>query len=174
MYEINGNLSEIEHYINLQSTIIKTINEFTQLFGADLMSKYPFYVDNCSNQLNSNCGHTPIITPVFKQFLIIKLGVDNFSDTPKIIFQLAHELTHFVFYCMKGIDKKIADDQEEKICTAMSLIMLKIFCDHNIFNRYCDYVKTLEYVGYREGYDLASSLEFNKIRLSELILNFLT
>lgn len=172
MYEINGNLSKIEHYLNFQVTITNVIFEFTQLFGGDLMSKYPFYVDNCSNQLNSNCGHTPIITPVFKQFLIVKLGVDNFSDTPKIIFQFAHELTHFVFYCIKGIDKEIADHQEEKICTAMSLIMLKTFCDYNTFNIYCDYVKALEYVGYKDGYDLASSLGFDKIRLSEMIQSF--
>ena len=167
MFEINGNLAEIEKYKVFKLTLNHVYSRFYNAFGSELMSKQKFYVDNCT----ANCGHTPIITKVLKEFLIIKLGIDDFGNVAQTIFQFSHELTHFVFFCIKGLDKKHADDEEEKACTAMSLIMLKTFCDEETFSSYCEYVKKREYVGYREGYDLALSMEFSEEKIVKYILN---
>ncbi|MFA5474436.1 MAG: hypothetical protein WC225_02760 [Acholeplasmataceae bacterium] len=170
MYEINGNLSELKYYRVFQFTVSNVVGKFIDIFGSDLLNKQKFYVDNCYDNGTANCGYTPIITPILKEYLIIKLGIDDFRNVKKIIFQFAHELTHYVFFCLKGIDKKIADDNEENICTAMSLIMMKILCDESAFLEYCVHVKSLKEKKYRDGYYLAEQLEFSKEKIVNLIL----
>jgi hypothetical protein len=146
------------------------MGEFHQMFGHEIMTKYPLYIDNCNNMENSNCGYTPIITPVLKQILIIKLGIADFGDFVKIVYQLSHELCHYVFYSIDGITKDKANEVEECICSAMSLIMLKKFCDSSTFELYCNHVKELTIPHYRNGYFLAEELEFNKEKLVDKIL----
>ena len=170
MYEINGNLSELKKYPVFQMSIGLVVKRFYDLFGEDLMNKQKFYVDNCFDNGTANCGYTPIITKVLKEFLVIKLGIDDFGNIAKTIYQFAHELTHFVFFCIKGLDKEFADDAEETICTAMSLIMLKTFCDDETFNSYCRHVRSLKYTGYKDGYDLALSLDFNEEKIAKYII----
>ncbi|QLY40181.1 hypothetical protein HF295_04610 [Hujiaoplasma nucleasis] len=159
-YEVNGNLSNIGKYNVFSNTIAIVMKEFNQIFGSKIMNKYPLLIDNCNNVEKANCGHTPIITPVLKQILIIKLGIDDFGNEAKIIFQLAHELCHYVFYSIEGITKTMAGEEEEKLCTAMSLIVLKKLCENSIFERYCTHVKDLQVAYYRNGYFLAEELEF--------------
>lgn len=169
-YEINGNLSKIEKYNVFSHTIANVMIEFNQMFGSEIMNKYPLLIDNCNNVEKANCGHTPIITPVLKQILIIKLGIDDFGNEAKIIFQLAHELCHYVFYSIEGINKRMADEEEEKLCTAMSLMLLKKLCDNGIFERYCTHVKDLQVTYYRNGYFLAEKLEFEIDNIVDKIL----
>ena len=102
MYEINGNLSELKYYRVFQFTVSNVVGKFIDIFGSDLLNKQKFYVDNCYDNGTANCGYTPIITPILKEYLIIKLGIDDFRNVKKIIFQFAHELTHYVFFCLKG------------------------------------------------------------------------
>lgn len=170
MYEINGNLTDIEKYNVFSHAIAIVMGEFNQMFGHKIMTKYPLYIDNCNNVEKANCGYTPIITPVLKQILIIKLGIDNFGDFAKIIYQLSHELCHYVFYSIKGITRPMADEREERICSAMSLIMLKAMCDNSTFEGYCNHVKELPIFHYRDGYFLAEELEFKKENIVERII----
>ena len=140
------------------------------MFGIDLMSKYPLYIDNCNNLENSNCGYTPIITPVLKQILVIKLGIDDFGNFAKIVYQLSHELCHYIFYSIEGIGRDKASEVEEITCSAMSLIMLKKLCDNPTFEGYCNHVKSLLVPCYRDGYYLAEELEFKQENIVSKIL----
>lgn len=169
MYEINGNLTEVEKYRVFSYAVATVMGEFNQIFGQEIMTKYPLYVDNCNNIENSNCGYTPIITPVLKQILIIKLGINDFGNIAMIIYQLAHELCHYVFYSIHGITRAKANEEEEIICTAMSLIILKKLCEVSVFESYCKHVKALTVPYYRNGYYLAEELEFKTEGIVEKI-----
>lgn len=55
-------------------------------------------------------GYTPITIPVLSRLVIIKLGIDNFLDVEKIIYQFSHELCHFIYYCLYGL-REIAENK---------------------------------------------------------------
>lgn len=165
MLQINGNLDKIENYENFQNQIIKVYGKFYQLFGGEVMTKIPLYIDNAT----AGSGYTPIITPIFRKYLCIKLGLPNFWDTERIIFQFAHELCHYVFYSLQGIDKPLSDTREEMICSAMSLCILKDFYDN--IQRHIDYVNALEDVRYRTGGILAERLNYNSMKLANMIMS---
>lgn len=166
-WEINGNL-EGENLRVFNQTIISVYNLFMEVFGKHIMVKLPLYVDNAT----SGSGYTPITIPVLRKFVIIKLGIENFIDDERIIYQFSHELCHFIYYCLYGIDKKLADENEEAICTAMSLCCLKYF-GKNI-DGWNKHVKSLEREGYRNGFVVAQSADFDVFKLSEIILDSLT
>lgn len=163
--QINGNLDVIPNFQNFQNLVLQVYFKFVNLFGINVMTKIPLFVDNAT----AGSGYTPIITPIFKQYLCIKLNINNFLDNQMIIYQLAHELCHYVFYSIKGIDKTFADDREETICSAMSLCILKGFYDD--IQRHIDHVKGLENFAYRDGAALAESVNYdsNKLRLIIII-----
>lgn len=110
VFEINGNLGNIINYQNFENIICKVRNRFIELFGEEIMSRIPVYVDNATDIMS---GHTPIITPILGKYLCIKLNIGNFLDSQRIVFQYAHELCHYVFYSIKGLDKPFADEYEE-------------------------------------------------------------
>ena len=122
MWEINVNLQYIESYANFKNTVIRVHDCFVDLFGIDVMNRLPLYIDNAT----AGSGYTPVITPVLSSYLIIKLGVENFSDSAWIMFELAHEMCHYVYYCLYGIDSQ-STPYEESICTALSLCFLHEF-----------------------------------------------
>lgn len=163
--QINSNLDEIENYGIFQSQIIKVFIKFYQLFGGDLMTKIPIYVDNAT----SGSGHTPIITPIFGKYLCIKLGISDFIYTEQIVYQFSHELCHYVFYSLKGLNKPFADTREEMICSAMSLCILKDF--YSNIQRHVEYVSRLENIGYRNGGILAKRLNYSSRKLADMILS---
>ena len=165
-WEINGNL-EGENLFVFNYTIASVYNLFMEVFGKDLMIKFPLFVDNAT----SGSGYTPITIPVLRKFVIIKLRIENFVDVERIIYQFSHELCHFIYYCLYGIDKKLADEKEEAICSAMSLCCLKYF-GKNI-DGWNNHVKSLEREGYRNGYFEALSVDFDVLKLShKIIVNF--
>lgn len=170
MYEINGNLVNIEKYNVFNHMIAMVMSDFHQMFGLEIMSRYPLYIDNCNNEGKSNCGYTPIITPILKQLLIIKLGIDDFGNAARIVYQLSHELCHYVFYSINGIAREKIDDEEESVCSAMALIMLKKYFDNVTFESYCNHVKELSSVPYRNGFFLAEILEFKTELIVKKIL----
>ena len=164
-FEINGNLCNILNYDNFQVTICKVRDRFVNLFGEEIMSRVPLLVDNATQM----SGNTPITTPVLGKFLCIKLGIINFLWTEKIIFQFSHELCHYIFYSLQGLNKPFADEKEESICTAMSLCILKDFYED--IQIHIDYVKGLEYAGYRNGAAIAEKVNYNSSLLSSIILS---
>ena len=128
------------------------------------MTRIPLLVDNATEM----SGYTPIITPVLGQYLCIKLGIKNFLNTENIVFQFAHELCHYVFYSLQGLDKSFADNLEESMCTAMSLCILKDF--YSNIQSHIDYVKGLENLGYKNGVAIAESVNYESSELSLIIL----
>lgn len=173
VFEINGNLGYLLNYKNFENTICRVRNRFIELFGEEMMTKIPLYVDNATDVMS---GHTPIITPIFGKYLCIKLNIDNFLKSEQIIFQFAHELCHYVFFAIKGLDKSFAAEDEESVCTAMSLCLLKDFgvdieqCN-GVVESWVEYVSRLENTGYRDGAQIAKSINYNLENLRYLILS---
>lgn len=165
VFEINGNLGNILNYQNFENVICEVRNRFIELFGEEIMSQIPLLVDNAT----AMSGYTPIITPILGRYLCIKLNIENFLDTQRIIYQFAHELCHYVFYSIKGLDKPFSDEYEESICTAMSLCVLKDFCVD--IESWVEYVSKLENNGYRNGAQVAQTFNFNSKNLRDLILS---
>lgn len=166
--EINGNLYEIDGINEFETSIVKVFQLFIEHFGLDIMNQIDLYIDNAIN--DSMSGYTPIITPVFKKFLIIKLGIENFKLFDKIVYQFSHELCHYLFYCIYGLNKQPADLQEESICSAMSLCVIK-----NLYPQVTDFykelVKNLDNKGYQHGYIIANKLNYDIKELKEIIFN---
>ena len=163
-WEINGNL-EGENLFVFNNTITSVYNLFMELFGNDLMKKLPLFIDNAT----SGSGYTPITIPVLSRLVIIKLRIDNFVNDEKIIFQFSHELCHFIYFCLYGIDKELADEKEEAICTAMSLCCLKYFCKN--IDKWTNHVQSLKREGYRNGFEEAQAVDFDAFRLSKIIID---
>lgn len=170
-WEINGNLSEEEYglvnYGNFHIGIISVIELFLKTFGINQMQKIDLYIDNATN----NSGYTPIITPVLNKYLIIKLGISEKSDLAMIVYQFAHELTHFIFYTYYGLDKPRATEMEETVCTATSLIAIKNICPDD-FDRYCQHVSILVNESYRNGLNLALEVNFDLGLIKKKIESF--
>lgn len=170
-WEINGNLSNpktgIANYQIFSQIISDVKNYFDMIFGIEQMNKILFYVDNAT----ANSGHTPIVTPVLGKLAIIKLGIAPGDWEPKIAFQFAHELTHVVFYTYLGMDKPKANDEEEMICTAASLIIIKqMYPEQYVY--FENDVKANSYVGYRNGVAFAEKISYDMKQIRSAIENF--
>lgn len=165
-FQINGNLiqeSELD-YDKFCDVVCNVRNLYIKEFGEDLMNSIDLLIDNSTR----GSGYTPNITPILCKYLIIKLNIKKEDTESNIIFQIAHELMHYVFYAIKGINKEMADEREESICTAASLIAIKEFYQQE-FPLYYNHVKNLENKAYRKGAQIAESVEFNFQKLKELI-----
>lgn len=169
MYEINGNLIHINGYDNFKQIIGLITSEFAILFSDLNYDKIPLYIDNCYDCGKSNTGHVPIITPVLNKILIIKLGVEDFLNSSKIIFQFSHEYVHYIFYSLLGLDKKIADNREENICTAFSLAFIKKYFPYD-FEEYFHYVENLDNLAYSGGAKLGVECDFDLYMLKKITL----
>ena len=165
--EVNGNLSDIPNFNIFLTNISKVVFIFVQIFGKDIMEKIDLYIDNAIN--NTKSGYTPIITPVLRKYLIIKLNIEDFSKEQQIVYQFSHELCHYVFYVLKGINKEIANTVEENICSAMSLIMIKMLFSQDVFEYWLNYVKGLTDKNYKGGYDIAKEVKFDINKLKQKI-----
>ena len=165
--EINGNLAG-ENGLKNYDLFQKTVLEVYSYFGRRLLDRIPdapeLYIDNATE----NSGYTPVTTPVFEKYIIIKLCVSPDDPSSRIAFQFAHELMHYVFYAKYGIKKEKAGDREESICTAASLIYLHD-TDSSGFELQNNHVKTLENAGYRNGAFLAEQVGYDFNKLTELI-----
>lgn len=163
-FEVNGNLDEIENYKIFFSFIVNIMECFQTVFGQGVMSKMDIYVDNATEM----SGYTPITTKILGKYIHIKLGIDNFADAEKIVYQFSHELCHCVFYSLLGIGKKRADAQEENICTAMSLIVLKAFFPNSI-SGWEKHVSSLKNENYNKGVEVAKECDYNILKLKDRI-----
>ncbi len=165
--EINGNLdvpeSGLRNYKEFSSVIVQTINYYKKYIST-LGTKIDLYIDNATQ----DSGWTPVTTPVFRKFVIIKLGIRENDPQVKIAFQFAHELMHYAFYEKYGINKTFADVREESICTAASLIYIKDSFPME-FQSYVEYVKNLENEGYRKGAEVAEKVNYDFRQLVKMM-----
>ena len=165
-FEVNGNLPQ-ENYSTFLEDINKVYSIFSSHFGENIMKKIDLFVDNATG---NSTGYTPMAIPVLQKYIIIKLGLNNFEDSARTIYQFSHELCHYVFYSIKGIDKPLADAKEESICSAMSLIIVRELSPIS-FGRYFDYVSKLENESWRKGAEIAKSINFDIIKLVAIIFD---
>ena len=137
-FEVNGNLEDEKDFNLFLENVAKTMIIFTSCFGKNVMSKIDLYVDNGIK----STGYTPITTVILKKYIIIKLGIEDFSNVEQIVYQFAHELCHYVFFSLKGLNRTKAEIQEENICSAMSLILIKRLYPNSI-NKWITHVENL-------------------------------
>ena len=170
-WEINGNLDDEEsglaNYQIFQKAVCAIKFYYDKVFGTDLMNRIPFYVDNAT----ADSGYTPISTSVLGKLVIIKLGIKANDSEARVAYQFAHELTHIVFRAYFGMDKPRATEDEEAICTAASLIIIK--------ELYPDYFEIFEqsarshlYVGYQNGVSLAKEFSYDMTKVRSCIESF--
>lgn len=170
-WEINGNLDDklsgIANYQIFQEAVCATKFYYDRVFGIDFMNRIPFYVDNAT----ADSGYTPISTPVLGKLVIIKLGIKADDSEARVAYQFAHELTHVVFRAYFGIGKPRATEDEEAICTASSLIIIKkLYPEH--FEAFERSTMSHPYVGYQKGVPLAKELSYDMTKIRSLIESF--
>jgi len=162
-YEINGNLvgeSNLD-FAKFSFAVCKVMNLYIEQFGEELMNSIDLLIDNAIK----GSGYTPIITPVLGKYLIIKLDIENGFQESVMAHQFSHELMHYVFYAIQGLDKEKANAEEESICTAASLIVIKYLYPEDFDSNY-EYVKNIEEEEYRK---VAESVDFSFQKLKELV-----
>lgn len=170
-WEINGNLADkkdgIKNYNMFARAISITKCYFDTVFGVDCLNKVPFSVDNATD----DSGYTPINTVILDKVVVIKLGIKPDDDEAKVVYQFAHELTHVVFKAYFGINKPYAGEDEEMICTAAALTVVK-----NIYpNELYKFIKTAsasDNIGYQNGVPLADAISYDMEKIKDLILWF--
>lgn len=163
-FEISVNLRDCENIDTFKSVVKEVRDRFIQLFGADVLDRLPLFVDNCTK----DGGYTPTSYVVLDSFVLIKLKISDFTRREQITYQCAHEMTHFTYRCLIGLNKKTANVYEESICSAMSLCFLYGNCAN--FNSWCEHVKGLKHEGYRKGYEVAEKVNFSPYKLRDKIL----
>ena len=165
-FEINGNLSnESELNYTIFSNVVSLVRNFyIDQFGENLMNSIELYVDNATE----GSGPFPIITPIFRKYLIIKLGIRKNDSVAEMVFQSSHEFMHYIYFAIKGINKEKADVEEESICSAASLILVKMFYPLD-FPYYYELLKNYNNEGYRKGVHVAESVDYDFQKLKELV-----
>lgn len=164
IFEINSNLIVEQDYKNFEQKIYEVYDLFKNFFGAEIMEKYDLFIDNATK----NSGYAPVITRLLRKHLTIKLGVEDFSNKEEIVFEISHEMCHYVFYSLKSLEKEKADDEEENICTAMSLIILNMLYPDNI-NNWINHVENMKEEKYNKGAKIARECNFNITILKDKI-----
>lgn len=169
-WEINGNLNDseygIKNYATFEKCVVKIKEMYDDKFGKELLDKICFLVDNA--QEASGSGYTPITTPVLNKFCVIKLCIRNDDSEVKICFQFAHELMHLVFFSYYGISKPRAGIAEESICSAASLLAIKMLYPNSL-NEYIMYVAGLDNEGYKKGMEVAVECDYDFNNLFNLM-----
>lgn len=170
-WEINGNLYDEQYGLknikDFEEVIISVKNLYDQLFGEEVMNKHSMYIDNAT----ADSGYTPSITVILRRYLIIKLSISSNNRKSKIAYQFGHELTHFVFYSYFGLDKPLANFDEEMICSAASLIIVKKLFPNDL-NMFKSHVNSLSQDYYRKGVEYAESIDYDLENLKKSIINF--
>lgn len=160
MFEINGNLNDSEYglsnYQIFYVTIVKVWSYFKNYVGVDNMNSIKLFIDNAI----SGSGYTPITTPILGEYVSIKLCIGSQDGEDKIAYQFAHELMHFVYFVKYGMGKNRADEMEESICTAASLIVLRELYPMD-WEEYNSHVMNLENHHYRMGADVAFDIGYS-------------
>ncbi|MBQ9011822.1 MAG: hypothetical protein IJ093_04155 [Bacilli bacterium] len=165
MKEFSGRLREIDNYDVFKNTIIDINKLFRKVFGDEIIDKYDLFIDNAT----AGSGYTPVCVVVLQKYILIKLHIKDFSDKARIMYQYSHELTHYVFYALNGLDKKLGLEIEENIASAMSLVVLKYF-NSDEFESYNEYVKNLDDAKYQKGFDVACDVHYDIYKLRDMIL----
>ncbi len=167
-WEINPNLANKEHGLSNWNAFANTISSvkahFGYAYGASIMNKVPFYVDNGTE----NSGYAPIITPVLGKLAVIKLSVREDSRADSIAYQFSHELMHLVYMAHFGLNKPRANDQEESVCSAAALCVIHALYP-TLLDAYCQHVQKLTNTAYANGYAIAKKAQFSLKALLPLV-----
>lgn len=123
--QINQNLKDQKHGINNFETYVSIIEDvlrsFALLFGEEIMTKYPLYIDNGY----SHAGSLHTIKPIFNKFLHLKTGIADGKDKSEVLFQLTYNLTHYVFYSKFGLERPYLTEYRD-YCTGMAIVIVRM------------------------------------------------
>lgn len=103
--------------------------EFVNLFGEDVMTYQPVIIYNNPNKSN------PVTSPL-GNVTVITLSLDETLHWSQLIFQLSHEMMHYVYFSrspdadLSNCKEQFSTWNEEIICEAMSLYMLDYMADN--------------------------------------------
>ena len=151
-----GTFNEILEIVSLR---------FEEVFGHEVMSKIKLHIEN-----DISAEKPRIIPKVQKESIIIRLCLKNFNKRDQIAFQFSHELCHYVFYSLKGLEEYTGLNEKERareiMCTAMSLIIMKELFPRE-FDSWKQYVESLPEDYYRDGAEFAENINYdiNKLKL---------
>ena len=109
-----------------------------------------------------------ILLSTFNGHLFLPELLDSLYCQEEIVFEISHEMCHYVFYSLKSLEKEKADDEEENICTAMSLIILNMLYPDNI-NNWINHVENMKEEKYNKGAKIARECNFNITILKDKI-----
>ena len=129
------------------------------------MNKIPLLIDNATK----GSGYTPICTPVLNSYVCIKLGIKDGAYQSQVIYQFAHELTHFVFFSLCGLQKELAGTLEEAVCSAGSLVFVKMFFPQDL-ERFKASLSGSKHLGYQQGARLAEAIKYDPDVFKNLVL----
>jgi len=107
--------------------------EFVRIFGEKAMSHKPVTIYNLPG------SSSPMTIPLGKT-MRIRIAQNNTSYWAQMVYQLSHEMAHYAFFTYFPLvdqdnyadidEKKKSSWNEEIICEAMSLYMLRYMADH--------------------------------------------
>jgi len=108
----------------LESLFVFLHKEFSSIFDADVVNRIKCTIYNDKDSVS------PYIHYVSEKELKIRLHLSCTSYWCQVVFQLAHEMTHYVF-CQNYDYRKYYGSKwnEEIVCEAMSMYMLKQLAD---------------------------------------------
>ena len=166
-YEINSALNHEEGLSNFtifQTVISNVWKYYTDSLGSNLMDTHDLFIDN----VKAYCGPTPYTYNILNKIILIKLDIESNTPEYQIAYIFCHELMHFVYYCKYGMLRTPVIEEEERICSASSLIYIKHFYPDYFYETNV-HVKNLQNEYYAEGASLAEELSYNFLELIKLI-----
>ena len=108
---------------------------------------------------------------MLNKIVVIKLGIKPDDYGAKVAYQFAHELTHVVFKAYFGINKPYAGEDEEMICTASALTVVKNIYPNELY-RFIKTASSSDNIGYQNGVPLADAISYDMEKIKDLILWF--
>lgn len=153
-------IANFERYREVVTFVCET---FARIFGTEIMTKYPIYIDNATR--HGGAIHT--IKPLFNKVIIIKTGIsDGHAFAIDTAFQMAYNLTYYVFYSKFGMTQ-VPPREYTDYCIAMAITFVWASGDEIL----SDYERRA-IDKYPQGVELARNNDYDIVKLSELILDY--
>lgn len=153
----------ITNFDSYYKVVAMTCESFIMLFGTEIMTKYPIYIDNATR--HGGAQHT--IKPLFNKVITIKTGIsDGDAFAIDTAFQIAYNLTYYVFYSRFGMTK-VPPKEYTDYCIAMAITFVWMSGDDIL----SDYERRA-IDKYPKGVELARNNDYDIVKLSKLILEY--
>lgn len=157
---IDKTVKSTETDVIFNDVVRKVMAEFKGIFGTSLVEALNLLV-------GTRAGFPPSIRQVLGDYVAISVGVvDYFGNWEQVVYQLSHEMTHFMGFCTMGIQRPIASEEEEILCTAMALSLARKLCSEGYCEACCAVEEKADNKGYRDGVKKAKDLNFDVAKIA--------